>query len=140
MLLRPGGVCHEQLLRTWKYWLNELRNSPSVMDMNMANEAYGEPQPPQLGGWLGEYFEWHDEFYKVAKQMRPESGENSPNSPISTRRIRTRNFSSLGAVGVAGAPRVDDRRLLLVGLAAGQGGGTGAGRRPGHLPGAVQQR
>eukprot|EP01052_Picozoa_sp_SAG31_P025002 SAG31_NODE_2165_length_6281_cov_2.028308_2_plen_479_part_00 len=37
--LQQGGVCHEQLLRTWKFWLNELRNSPSVMDMNMANEA-----------------------------------------------------------------------------------------------------
>lgn len=74
------GSCHEQLLRTWKFWLNELRNSPSVMDMDMANEAYGTPVPPnnwngghgQLGGWPGQYFEWHDEFYKVAKQMRPE--------------------------------------------------------------------
>ena len=68
----------EQLLRTWKYWLNELRNSPSVMDMNMANEAYGDPNDPpapapgQLGGWPVAPFPWRAEFYAVAKQMRPD--------------------------------------------------------------------
>ena len=67
--------CKEIALRTWKWWINELRNCPSVMDVNMKNEGYGEPPklaPGELGGWPGAPFVYRDEFYAVAKQMRPE--------------------------------------------------------------------
>ncbi len=74
----PGGICHEIALRTWKWWINELRNTASVMDIDMTNEAYGQP-PKQQGpfgasveGWPGGPFPFKDEFYAVAKQMRPE--------------------------------------------------------------------
>ena len=69
--------CKATALRTWKWWINELRNCPSVMDINMVNEAYGEPPPKlrpagELGGWPGAPFPFRDEFYAVAKQMRPD--------------------------------------------------------------------
>ena len=33
----PGGICHEIALRTWKWWINELRNTASVIDIDMTN-------------------------------------------------------------------------------------------------------
>eukprot|EP01045_Picozoa_sp_COSAG04_P017891 COSAG04_NODE_1617_length_6140_cov_1.709485_2_plen_528_part_00 len=72
----PGGICHEIALRTWKWWINELRNTASVIDIDMTNEAYGQPPKGELGasveGWPGGPFPFKDEFYAVAKQMRPE--------------------------------------------------------------------
>ena len=39
----PSGGCHDVSLRTWEWQINALRNTPSVMDVCMSNEAYGEP-------------------------------------------------------------------------------------------------
>ena len=39
----PGGICHEIALRTWKWWINELRNTASVIDIDMTNVS---PLPP----------------------------------------------------------------------------------------------
>ena len=39
----PMGGCKEVLERTWEWQINALRNTPSVMDVCMSNEAYGEP-------------------------------------------------------------------------------------------------
>lgn len=72
----PAGGCHDVALRTWEWQINALRNTPSVMDVNMANEAYGLPpkqlKPGSLGGWPGAPYPYRKEFYTKAKQMRPE--------------------------------------------------------------------
>eukprot|EP01043_Picozoa_sp_COSAG02_P022094 COSAG02_NODE_1138_length_14297_cov_4.388537_2_plen_961_part_00 len=72
----PSGGCHDVALRTWKWQIHALRNTPSVMDVNMCNEAYGLPpkqlRPGMLGGWPGAPYPFRQEFYAKAKQMRPE--------------------------------------------------------------------
>jgi hypothetical protein len=97
----PAGGCKLTLQRTWEWQINALRNTPSVLSINMANEAYGVPptgyrqqQPnlapiqtqtsnpnpdpdqntnpnPSVGGWPGALFPWRAEFYTRAKQINP---------------------------------------------------------------------
>ena len=72
----PAGGCHDVLLRTWEWQINALRNTPSVIDVNMANEAYGVPPvthggPAPLGGWPEGLFPWRAEFYAKAKALNP---------------------------------------------------------------------
>ena len=71
----PSGGCHDNLLRTWEWQINALRNNPSVMDMAMENEGYGVPPSHlshgQLGGWPAAPFTDRAEFYAKAKALNP---------------------------------------------------------------------
>ena len=124
----PSGGCHDVALRTWQWQINALRNTPSVMDVCMTNEAYGEPpkgmcaQPSLCSATL---LVPSDEALAQAWRLASRA------LPLGVRVLRK------GEADATRAPRARHRRLLLGCYRPAQVGAADRGRHGRHLSAAV---
>jgi hypothetical protein len=127
----PSGGCKEVLARTWEYQIQALRNHPSLMDVNMKNEAYGEPPAGGLGGWVSRIVHSCPHTLMIVYTHAPIAGRIIP---------LARGVLCKGKGFESFVTRHRHRRLLLGRDGPSQDSGTRARRWCPYLPRTLRQR